>query len=282
MATKSLQLSSQQIEGLIKTYESSFAPMDHPYIRGHIRLSDVTMTVYHSNKVVLQGDNVDFYGQAFEPFFIPHAGSDEVGTGDTFGPVVVVACTVSEPAHQSLKHLPILDSKAMEDATILTIAPTLFKKLPHSKLILENVDYNRIYPLNNLNQIKAKLHNQAYLHLSQKTPLPDLCVIDQFTPKANYFSYLRNEPKVYTRLSFHTKAESTYFAVACASIMARYLFLTHWQKMEETYGITLPKGSGPQVLPALQAFIDRYGQERLHEVAKLNFKTIKKTLGLTT
>lgn len=283
MATKSIQLSGEAFNALIQKHQAHFEALDHPTIVGHIRLSDTTITLYKSFKAVYQNPDATSKTKPHaKPSFTPHAGSDEVGTGDTFGPVVVVACVVDQNHHKALSSLPILDSKALSDDTIRSVGPTLLKRLPHSKLILDNTSYNRVHPKNNLNQIKAKLHNQAYVLLSQKVQLPTRCIVDQFTPKTSYFRYLTQETKVFDNLEFHTKAEQQYFAVACASIMARYLFLSHWDQLEATYGMKFPKGSGLAVDAALRAFVNAHGRERLNEVAKLNFKTIEKTLGSMT
>jgi len=275
MPTKSLQLTPQQVSELKKIHAKHYSPVEHAYILGHIHRDDVHMTLYKSNKVVFQGVDISFYIQAYASSFIAHAGSDEVGTGDTFGPVTVVACVVGDAEYQRLKDLPILDSKALTDDLIRMHAPRLFRVLKHSKLILSNPDYNRVQATNNLNAIKAKLHNQAYVLLSKKTPLPSLCVIDQFTPKSTYYTYLNEETTVFRDLHFETKAESKYFAVACASMMARYLFLSHMDELEKTFDFKFPKGSSHGVESALHDFIERYSYQRLHEVAKLHFKTIQ-------
>ena len=101
-------------------------------------------------------------------------------------------------------------------------------------------------------------------------------MIDQFTPAANYFKYLNDEQDVFKPLRFETKAENKYLAVACASIIARDRFLAVWKQMEEQYSFTFPKGSGALVDQAAQHFVDHYGFERLHEVAKLHFKNTQK------
>ena len=46
--------------------------------------------------------------------------------------------------------------------------------------------------------------------------------------------------------------------------------------MEQKYNMTLPKGSGDKVDIAAQAFVERYGFERLGEIAKLHFKNTEK------
>ena len=42
--------------------------------------------------------------------------------------------------------------------------------------------------------------------------------------------------------------------------------------MEQKYNMTLPKGSGDKVDIVAQTFVERYGFERLGEIAKLHFK----------
>mgnify|MGYP002236808741 CR=1 FL=1 len=58
------------------------------------------------------------------------AGSDEVGTGDYFGPVVVASCIVTKEAREKLAHLGIQDSKQVDDAKIRKLAP-IIKKCVH-------------------------------------------------------------------------------------------------------------------------------------------------------
>ena len=46
--------------------------------------------------------------------------------------------------------------------------------------------------------------------------------------------------------------------------------------MEKKYNMTLPKGSGDKVDIVAKAFVERYGLERLGEIAKLHFKNTEK------
>ena len=56
-------------------------------------------------------------------------GSDEVGTGDYFGPIVVTACYVKKEDIPYLEELGIKDSKKMTDEKILEVVPKIIKKL---------------------------------------------------------------------------------------------------------------------------------------------------------
>ncbi|KAF0223613.1 MAG: ribonuclease [Erysipelotrichaceae bacterium] len=135
---KSLLLTDQQINDLIQSYQHKLSPKVLPYVKAQLILSDCTITIYDSKKVVFQGEGAAFYTQALESRFSAQAGSDEVGTGDVFGPVVVAACFVDEEHYLQLKDYSIQDSKKTTDDVILVLGPVLMKTLPHSLLILND------------------------------------------------------------------------------------------------------------------------------------------------
>ena len=257
--------------------------------RFQIRLSDCVITAYTSNKVVFQGAGSAFHASSYQSVkqhvlpkkhnvSYPHCGSDEVGTGDVFGPVVVCATYVTEADLPFLHELGVQDSKAIKDDQILKIAPLLMKRLPHSLLILSNEKYNIVHQSNNLNAIKAKLHNQAYLHLKKKVGSLSTIYLDQFTTPTSYYRYLKNEKEIVTDIIFETKAENQFLAVACGSIIARYAYLQAMQSLNETYAFTFPKGAGKAVDDAILSFIKQYGSEALKCVSKLHFANIQKAL----
>ncbi len=277
MNTITLKLTKQQIEKLKNTYIDELSKTPPAYSLYQIKSENVTITAYTSMKVVFQGKDAEIYASAFKnEDFKVHAGSDEVGTGDYFGPVTVCACIVDEQAYKKLSSLKIQDSKTITDDYILDIAPTLINTIPYSLLTLENSKYNEVHLTNNMNAIKAKLHNQAYVHLKNKYGLPKFIVIDQFTPESSYYNYLKHEENVVRNIHFETKAESKYFAVACASIIARYAFLKKWEEMESKYNFKFTKGASDKVDKDGASFIKKFGKEELKNVAKLHFKNTDK------
>lgn len=280
--TITLTLSDHQIAHLKQQLAEYRVNKTQANVEIQFKLSDATITVYTTKKVVFSGDGASFYAKAFQPQFSAHAGSDEVGTGDVFGPVVVAAAYVDEAAYAALNAYPIQDSKAMTDDQVRRIAPVLMKTLPHSLLILTNEKYNQVQATNNLNAIKAKLHNHAYLHLSKRTTLTDFNVIDQFTPESMYYRYLQDEPMIFRRLHFETKAESKYFAVACASVIARHAFLLELDAMGQRYATQFPKGASASVEAFAEAFLAQHGLNTLKKVAKVHFKTIQRLLDVHT
>ena len=284
--TITLKLKSIQEEQLFKTF-SEFQTTPPQYAKWQLKPENCVITCYTSGKTVFQGKDANVYAAAFMEVQdeipntattnqYPQAGSDEVGTGDYFGPVCVCASYVTKDDVDFLVKLGVRDSKQMSDADMLKIGPLLMERIPHSLLIVPPQKYNRVHESNNLNAIKAKLHNQAYINLAKKIELPSFKIIDQFTPETSYYRYLKNEPQIIHGIHFETKAEDKYLSVAVGSIISRYGFLKTWEEMEKKYNMTLPKGSGDKVDIVAQAFVERYGLERLGEIAKLHFKNTEK------
>ena len=253
---------------------------EHPqYAKWQLKPENCTITCYESGKVVFQGKDAQVYASAFLSKTLdtfPQAGSDEVGTGDYFGPVCVCACIVEEKDQAFLEKLGVRDSKQLTDKDIISIAPKLMKKLTYSLLIVDNKKYNSVHGTTNMNAIKAKLHNQAYINLNKKKTLPKLIVIDQFAPETQYYNYLKNDKIIQRGIHFETKAEDKYPAVGAASVIARYAFLQSMDQMESKYKMSFHKGAGIKTDEDAQKFIDRYGFKRLSEVAKVHFKNTEK------
>ena len=283
-----LKLSPAQEEKLYQTFEKNSCRPPQ-YAKWQLRCENCVITCYTSGKTVFQGNDAEVYASPFmedtlvplqakkkNASTLPQAGSDEVGTGDYFGPVCVCAAIVDENTYPLVQKLGIRDSKQLTDEQIRKIGPQLLQALPHSLLILDNQSYNRVHDTNNLNAIKAKLHNKAYINLSNKCGLPKLITIDQFTPEDTYYRYLKEEPQVVKGINFETKAEDRYPSVGAASVIARYAFLVKWDEMEKQYGMTFHKGGGPQADQSGRQFIQKYGKEKLGLVAKLHFKNTER------
>ena len=204
-------------------------------------------------------------------------GSDEVGTGDYFGPIVVTAAFVSKENISFLEELGVKDSKKMTDDKILEIVPQIIKKIPYSSLILTNKEYNQKYDEStNMNTIKAILHNKVLTDLKNKTTDYDYIVVDQFAKPFVYFNYLKQVPYVVRNITFMTKAEDKCLSVACASLISRYIFIKEFDKLGESLDMFLVKGASDKVDEQGIRIVNRYGFDKLKEIAKLNFKNTEK------
>ena len=273
-----LKLSASDEDKLFLSWKET-ASKTPPYARWQLRPEGCVITCYESGKTVFQGKDAEVYASPFmakSDDQFPQAGSDEVGTGDYFGPVCVCAAYVSSENAGLLAKLNVRDSKKISDADIRKTAPALMEALPHSLLILDNLKYNAVHETSNMNAIKAKMHNQAFFNLSRKTKLPGLVVLDQFTPERNYYGYIRNEAQIIRGIHFETKAEDKYPSVAAGSLIARYAFLKSMDRLQEIYDMELCKGAGNPADQCAARFIKKYGTERLAEVAKLHFSNTQK------
>lgn len=279
-STLSTTLDAQTIKALTQDLAKYAISFNHPYMTHAFKIEDTLIQVYSSNKVVFQGELGEMIKNKYAPRvdIKAHAGSDEVGTGDYFGPVVVCACVCDEASLTLLSTHSIMDSKLMDDETMISLYERLKDQIPHAMMIVSPTKYNEIHQDHNMNAIKAKLHYEAYRSLSKKSTLPTLCVVDQFTPKDMFYKYLNTHPDPSLPLHFETKAESKYMAVALASIFARAVFVLTLRQLEAHYESNLPKGAGTLVDEAAIAFVNKHGEATLRHVAKLHFKNTSRVL----
>lgn len=278
-----------------------------PYAVFQAQEADTVITLYESGKLMFQGISADIDANIWidmekrlnnrtitinakekkekketkkENILIenkPAIGSDEVGTGDYFGPIVVTAAYVSKENQNMLYDLGVRDSKKLTDENIKKIAPTLIEKIPHSTIIFDNESYNKYHTDDiNMNKIKAILHNKALLNLIKKEYPYEQIVIDQFVNPKKYFEYIDNAKEIVKNIDFHTKAEDKFLCVACASIISRYIFLKKMDELSKEVDLVLPKGAGDLVDEAAKTLTEKYGFEILNKIAKLNFKNTDK------
>jgi len=278
-----------------------------PYSIFQVKQYDCVITLYESGKVMFQGIGADIEASFWteqeriinkrnideelkekdektnnkEYYYYDAIGSDEVGTGDYFGPIIVTATLVDKSTRKLLEDLKIMDSKKMTDDKIRRCAPIIMKKLPHVTFTLSNSKYNELALKGfNMNKIKAILHNKVLYELSNKGIPYHKIIVDQFTTPRSYFSYLKQEninEKV-TKITFLTKGESAHLSVAAASVISRYLFLEEMDKMSEKYGITILKGASDKVDELGKQIVKKYGKQELNKIAKINFKNTEKIL----
>lgn len=206
-------------------------------------------------------------------FFDDQIGSDEVGVGDFLGPMIVVAAFVSKKDIKRLIELGIHDSKKMKDEKILEVGPTLVKEFKFSKLTLPNEKYNEMYLKGeNLNSMKAKMHNRALNNMHKQYEDVLNIFVDQFVSPNTYYKYLNDEnEEIVKDIIFKTKGESYFPCVALASVIARYSYLLEMKKLEEKYHMTFPFGASKKVTAFAKEFLAKYGEEELNKIVKKNF-----------
>lgn len=305
--TFSFKLSDATKDEMIEYFRDKARDKTPPYAIFQANEEDTVVTLYESGKVVFQGisadidadmwrqrektltgsypsektkedkkekvDNTDYY-------FINSVGSDEVGTGDYFGPIIVTASYVNKKDISFLEDLGVRDSKKITDEKIYKIAPLIIKRIPHISTIFNNKDYNNTYSSDiNMNRIKAVLHNKALYTLITKEKYDyDMIVIDQFVNPRKYFEHLKETKYIVRNITFTTKAEDKCLSVACSSIISRYIFLNEMSKLSTELKIHLPLGASDEVDKVGKEIVKKYGVNKLKEVAKYNFKNTDKIL----
>lgn len=313
MMTITLKLSKNTQEKMIEYFQDKKRPKTPPYAVFQADEADTVVTLYESGKVVFQGISADIDAamwkqmeQKLNPgkkieeknsndkkkkdklehkidpkiYYANTIGSDEVGTGDYFGPIVVTAAYVRKEDIPFLEELGVKDSKKMTDEQILKVVPQLIKKVPYQSIILNNKEYNEKYSENiNMNKIKAILHNKVlYQLITEEKPKIDYIIVDEFAREKRYYEYLNGVPNIQRGITFMTKAEDKNLAVAAASIISRYIFLKEFDKLSDSIHIPLPKGAGRDVDKIGEEIVEQYGEEKLKEIAKTNFKNTDRIL----
>ena len=293
-----IRVSEKTREKMIKYYADKKRDKVIPYVIFQAQDEDTVITMYESGKIMFQGSSADvdatmwkeMDGQSDAPkvsqevlnkyYNCSSIGSDEVGTGDYFGPIVVTSCYVNKENIAYLESLGIKDSKKLDDSKILKIAPEIIKKVPYKSIILSNSEYNSKYNDSyNINKIKAIMHNKVLYQMVNNINEPyDYIIVDEFAREQRYYEYINESPNVQRGITFMTKAEDKNLAVACASVISRYIFLKEFDKLSDSLHIPLPKGAGAQVDSIGEEVVEKYGKEKLEEVAKLNFKNTERIL----
>lgn len=211
--------------------------------------------------------------------YVSSVGSDEVGTGDYFGPIVVTSSYVKKDDIDYLKELGVMDSKKITDDKILKIAPLIAKRIKYRSLILNNKDYNNYHKEYNMNKVKAIMHNKVlYQIINEEKPDIDYIIVDEFAKENNYYNYLKDATNIQRNITFITKAEDQNMAVACGSIISRYIFLKEYDKLCKEVGLNLPKGAGSEVDIVGKQLLDKVGFEEFKNYVKLNFKNTERIL----
>ena len=296
-----LRVNDKTKEKMLKYYEDKKRDKVIPYVVFQAQDGDTVVTMYESGKVMFQGasadidagmwsdidgverqDKVKIKKEEQKYYNSSSIGSDEVGTGDYFGPIVVTSCYVAKDDIPFVEGLGIKDSKKLDDSKIIKIAPELIKKIKYKSLIMNNKEYNEKYSSSyNINNIKAIMHNKVLWRMVHEENLDyDYIIVDEFAREARYYEYLEGNPEIQKNITFMTKAEDKNLAVACASVISRYIFIKEFDKLCDEIHIPLPKGAGVDVDEIGKEVVETYGKEKLKEIAKYNFKNTERILGI--
>ncbi len=304
--TKVIRVDDETKKLMNNFYQDMKREKTPPYAVFQADTGDTIVTLYQSGKAMFQGVSADIESSMWEsikkdksdidyfidtpkkeikkeeeisiPINISSVGSDEVGTGDYYGPIVVTASYVNKDNIPFLEELGVKDSKKLSDEQILKIVPKIIKKIPYKTIMLSNKEYNDNYGKDmNMNKIKAVLHNKVLTEMTINNTY-DYIVVDQFEPEKSYYNHLSEVTSPLKGITFITKAEDKCLSVAVSSLISRYIFIKEMDKLGDKYGIFLPKGANYYVEDVGIKLVQKYGEKVLYNIAKLNFSNTDRIL----
>ncbi|KKB26642.1 Ribonuclease HIII [Mycoplasmopsis meleagridis] len=225
----------------------------------------------------------------FEPIYNLNTkkiiGIDETGVGDYFG--FVVSCAAYVPINKLdwVNSLGVKDSKKLTDKKIKEIASLLAKEIYFSTHFFTTKEYNDLNQTLNANEIKMLLHLKTIEKLQNKIDKIDYIFIDQYSTFSSivkyYEKFLEKENKEKYQIAeikhdvlLSNKAEDLNINVACASIIARALFLDLMAQKNKLYNVVFPFGAGEKVKLFASKLFENKDKNFVYEVAKIKFKMI--------
>ncbi len=234
------------------------------------------------NEVVIQCQKHNSTPEILELHNWKHwIGSDESGKGDYFGPLVTAAFYCREQDVLALQRLGVKDSKQLQDAQINILADKIMERFPNQYQVITLVPkkYNELYKnftanKKNLNHLLAWCHSKVIATLARKFN-PEGIFVDRFT-KQGLVEYYLNSEKIDSCDVLQAHQGERDIAVATASILARAKFNAGIEYYSKVYGITIPKGGGERTLTIGRQIVEKFGEEKLEELAKLHFKNTLK------
>lgn len=273
-----------------------WAPYRVDYSAFAYKSSDVNVVAYNSGKLVVQGKGTeDFVRFVLEPeivgafemgyeevlhpeWFEPHAGVDESGKGDLFGPLVSACVIADASAVRSWIDWGLKESKRVSsDRAALEMA----KKIRGTDGVVVKVSYASMEKYNalyikfgrNLNRLLAWFHAAAITSAVSERSV-EWGMLDQFTKQPLVQRQL-NIPGF--ELKMRTKAESDP-VVAAASIIARATYIYAMRDLSEKCGMQLCKGAGANACEQAVEIVRKFGPQSLKSYAKLHFKTVSEAM----
>jgi ribonuclease HIII len=294
ISSYTVKLSDEQMEQVRRhCAERAWEQFDVAYARFAFRGNKVNVTGYESGKLVVAGKETEDFVQNFlEPevlkevrlgydevlhpeWFEPHAGLDESGKGDFFGPVITACVIADKPAVEAWIKAGVKDSKKIAETQILKL-DRIIRATPGVtvEVFTWRMDkYNELMrkPGANLNRLLGWQHAQGLLRALERKRV-SWGLLDQFSEKPLAQAELKKKGLTDFELRMRTRAEEDP-VVAAASVCARAEFVRVIKALSDEAGLTLQKGASALVKKQAHEIIAKFGVQALTRFAKLHFRT---------
>lgn len=297
LASYTIKLTDEQLTALGSLLaKRGWERFDVAYARFAYRsdAAKVNVTGYESRKLVVAGKGTEeFVTMILEPeitgaaklgydevlhpdWFELHAGCDESGKGDFFGPLIAATVIGSKSMIEAWRAAGAQDSKKMAESKILELdkvirnTPGVVVKVIHCRDMRQ---YNQLMGtrFRSQNQILAFQHARALQEALAEKRAP-WGLLDQFTEDPLVQRELVKLGVEGFELRMRTKAEEDP-VVAAASIVARAEFVRQMHTLSLKFGSKLQKGASAAVKAQAHEIIQRFGADALRDFAKLHFRT---------
>ena len=260
------KLSDEQMEKVRNICEGKmWDEYEVAYSRFAYKGLKLNLVAYESGKLVIQGkETEDFVVNTLEPevlgearfgydeihhpeWFEFHAGMDESGKGDLFGPIVTACVIADKPQIDQWVKAGVADSKKITDPRILKLDVMIreTRGAVVETCMCSMAKYNELMgkPKANLNLLLAWQHAKS-LEAALKKKRAPWGMLDQFSKQDLVGRYFKDKE---FDLRMQTKAEADP-VVAAASIVARAEYVRWMGKASKRIDEQLKKGASAMVL----------------------------------
>ncbi len=295
LSTYTIKLDDAQMSKLESALKSrGWETFQVPYARFAYRGSNVNVTAYDKRRVVVVAGKgtEEFVTNILEPevtqtarlgydevlhpdWFESHAGLDESGKGDFFGPTITATVIADKSAIEAWIKAGVKDSKRLVDTQIIKL-DGIIRATPNVAVEVfpwKMPKYNELMsrPTANVNRLLGWQHAKTLLlALSKKHVAWGL--LDQFTEQPLVQNELKKQNLENFELRMRTKAEEDP-VVAAASVVARAEYVRQMNELSKKFGGKLQKGASAAVKVQAKEIINKFGTPALGEFAKLHFRT---------
>lgn len=289
----SITLNKEQLKKLEQwCHSNNWASFEVEHAVFAFKGENLKVVGYRSGKIVVQGRGTEHfvsfvlegeitgvprlgYDVVHHPeWFEPHAGLDESGKGDFFGPLVSCCVIADKEMVEKWLEAGIKDSKKIASNEQIFKFEEIIKQTQGVEFKVMYAGMRKYNELHgrfgaNTNKLLAWFHAKA-LEEALKRRAVSWAMLDQFAKEPLVQNYFKNKP---IEILMETKAESDP-VVAAASILARAEYLRQMKKLSQLYGEELPKGSSdPKVKEVGKKIVEQMGEDALQDFAKVHFKT---------
>ena len=295
LSTYTIKLDDRQMSKLERLLEGrGWERFEVPYARFAFRGTQCNVTAYDKRSVVVVAGKgtEDFvlntleaeitqaprlgYDEVLHPeWFESHAGLDESGKGDFFGPTVTATVIADKPAIEEWIRAGVKDSKKIVEAQILRL-DRIIRETPGVQVEVfpwTMAKYNELMlrPGANVNRLLGWQHARTLVRALERKAVR-WGLLDQFTEEPLVQKELTKLDIKNFELRMRTKAEEDP-VVAAASVVARAEYVRQMNDLSKKFGSKLQKGASAAVKTQAAEIITKFGVKGLADFAKLHFRT---------